>query len=66
MLYEVVKAIGPEGGPITVYLDDEDPRRGLEPSPEEFRSSLVELAGAQKWTLAPWVYGLVSVSGTGG
>jgi hypothetical protein len=64
-LHEVVEAVGPEGGPIAVHLDDEDPGRGLEASLEDIRSRLVEFARAQEWVLPPRVYGLVTVSGAG-
>ncbi len=46
--YEIVEAVGPERCPITVYLDDEDPGRGLEASLEDLRSRFVELARKKK------------------
>ena len=46
--YEIVEAVSPERGPITVYLDDEDPGRGLEAGLEDLRSRFVELARKKK------------------
>ena len=46
--YEVVEAVSPEGGPITVHLDDEDPGSGLEAGPEDIWSRFAELAGKKK------------------
>ena len=59
------ETVGPEGGPITVHLDDEDPGRGLEAGLEDLRSRFVELACKKERILEPWVLGLVTVPRAG-
>ena len=65
--YEIVEAVGPEGGPVTVYLDDEDPGRGLEAGLEDVRSRFVELAGKKKRVPKPRIlgFGLVTAPAAG-
>ena len=62
---KVIEAISPEGGPITVHLDNEDPGRGLEADPEDIWSRFAELAGKKKRVPEPRVLGLIAVPGAG-
>ena len=63
--YEVVEAVSPERGPIAVYLDDEDPGRGFEASPEDIWSRFAEPAGEKERVSEPRVLGLITLPGAG-
>ena len=61
-IYQVVEAIGPEGGPLTAYLDYEDAGRGLEARLEGLGGPFSELACEEKRISEPLIRDLFDIA----